>query len=154
MTNDTKTQDGVTYALKTDNKGELYWCVTEYNGESQNLTAIIVDEIDGHPVKEICEYAFNCWGSLRVVEIKCGTVTLRPNAFYRCRDLHMLTFHKLDRIKAEPKAITNPDPHLVIVATTECKGKSVGSFKIDAFTTHTVNKIFRKNGTVVYDCNY
>ena len=139
MQNNQITQDGVTYDLKTDNKGAQYWCVTDYNNTSHTL--IIPNEIDDIPVKEIASLAFNCCLDLRTLEINCEIIKLQPYAISNCRNLSLLTFHKLDRIKAEPLAITNPDVHFVVVATTSCKG----DFKIDAFTTYAINKIFRKN---------
>jgi len=146
MQNNTITLNRVTYDLKTNADGTgSWWCLSKYNEDECVPTIVIPDEIDGIPVKEIGEYAFNSYLGLRTVEINCDTITLRANAFYRCRNLSMITFHQLNRIKAEPKAIAYPDPHLVLIATTECRGH----FKIDAFTTYSVNRIFRKNGAVV-----
>jgi len=140
----TKINDGIKYELKTDHKGEPYWCVVEYLGKYNKDTIKIPDKLDDIPVAEIASLAFDGCG-VRCVEINAERCKLNFNSFYDCKNLSLITFHELQAIRAEMYAVNRPDPDFVVVALTDHKE----TLRVDVHATRLVNKAFRENKSVV-----
>jgi hypothetical protein len=140
----TKINDGIKYELKTNARGEPYWCVVEYLRGGKMQTVKIPDKIDEIPVAEIASLAFDGCG-ICCVEINCEKIRIHFNAFCDCKNLSLITFYELQKIKAEMYAVNRPNLDFVVVALTQHKE----TLRVDVHTTKVVNKAFRENKAVV-----
>lgn len=97
---DTVTQDGVSYTLNADNSG-----YTLTSGKGLTVTDLVIpNEINGLPVTEIGDNAFNAYqgfnGNLFTVTIPANVTRMGENAFTYCTKLTTVTFEKGSKLKS------------------------------------------------------
>ena len=83
-----------TYVLLEDGGARI----TGYDGEDAELT--VPDELDGHPVREIGDYAFSGCESLTAVTLPDSLTSIGDDAFSLCSSLtDSIRFYKRIKIK-------------------------------------------------------